>query len=394
MRARPRARARGRCPAASRGSRSSASIPLYVSYVTACGTFLSFQWDQLLVESLFLALWLPADRPAPWVHLAFRVLLVKLYFESGVAKWQSPLHDWQDGSAMSFYYETAPIPTALARWAHRLPAAWHHFESWFTLAFELAVPWLAFGPRRARLVAFFVLTFFQWVNTLTANYGFFTYLAAALGVFLLVDADIPRRFRPQARPSGSQVPGLVLVAVTAGIGLWTGLAQFAGAPMPAAVERALHRVPIANVYHLFGHITRKRIEPDFQVLHEGRWESQVFRWKPGPIDGAPPVRGTAPAARGLPPVVLRARLPPGHAALRRDVAVAAVPRSRCRRLPVRRRARAGARRRADGVLALPLHVEVGGARRRGRDVVVARAGGRDELAPLHEGAVTRSGLRR
>ena len=35
------------------------SIPLYVSYVTACGTFLSFQWDQLLVESLFLALWLP-----------------------------------------------------------------------------------------------------------------------------------------------------------------------------------------------------------------------------------------------------------------------------------------------------------------------------------------------
>src|SRR5262249_17258538 len=55
-----------------------------------------------------------------------------------------------------------------------------------------------------------------------------------------------------------------------------------------ALESALLRVPIANVYHLFGHITRERIEPDFQVLHGGSWESQVFRWKPGPLDRPPP----------------------------------------------------------------------------------------------------------
>jgi hypothetical protein len=229
------------------------SIPLYQSYVSACGPFLAFQWDQLLLESLFVALWLPTDARAPWVHLAFRLLLVKLYFESGVAKWQSHLHDWQDGSAMASYYETAPIPTALAWWMHRLPDAWHRFESWFTLFFELCVPWLALGPRRLRLVAFFVLTSFQVLNTLTANYGFFTYLAAALGVFLLADRDL-RRDAPDA-PEAAAAPGILLVALGVGLGAWSGLARFADVPMPAAVAR----VPVANVYHLFGHITRERI---------------------------------------------------------------------------------------------------------------------------------------
>ncbi len=119
-------------------------------------------------------------------------MLFKLYFESGVAKWQSDLGDWQDGSAMTYYYETAPLPTWLAFTAHHLPVWWHHFESRATLALELGVPFLIFGPRRARLLAAFVFSFFQICNAATANYGFFCYLAAALNVFLLDDVDVDR----------------------------------------------------------------------------------------------------------------------------------------------------------------------------------------------------------
>jgi hypothetical protein len=60
---------------------------LYVSYATACRTFLSFQWDNLLIECGALAVFLPTDRPARWVHMLFRFLLFKLYWESGIAKW-------------------------------------------------------------------------------------------------------------------------------------------------------------------------------------------------------------------------------------------------------------------------------------------------------------------
>src|SRR4029078_3600298 len=97
------------------------STVLYLSYATVARDFLSFQWDNLLLECGFLATLLPTDRAAPLVHFLFRLVLFKLYFESGIAKWQSDLRDWQDGSAMTYYYETAPLPTALAYYAHHLP---------------------------------------------------------------------------------------------------------------------------------------------------------------------------------------------------------------------------------------------------------------------------------
>ena len=92
----------------------------------------------------------PRDRASPAVHLLFRMVLFKLYFESGLAKWQSPIGDWHDGSAMAFYYETAPLPTWLGFYAHNLPAWWHHVESRAALALELVVPFAIFGPAAGR----------------------------------------------------------------------------------------------------------------------------------------------------------------------------------------------------------------------------------------------------
>lgn len=69
------------------------SLPLYLGYVVAARNFLSFQWDNLLLEAGALAVFLPAARRAHWVHVLLRLLLFKLYFESGIAKYQSHLHD-------------------------------------------------------------------------------------------------------------------------------------------------------------------------------------------------------------------------------------------------------------------------------------------------------------
>ncbi|MFO0658798.1 MAG: lipase maturation factor family protein [Polyangiaceae bacterium] len=87
---------------------------LYLSYATAGRVFFGFQWDNLLVECTVIAALTPRRARSTWAIWAIRLLLFKLYFESGIAKAQSYLHDWQDGSAMTFYYETAPIPTRLA----------------------------------------------------------------------------------------------------------------------------------------------------------------------------------------------------------------------------------------------------------------------------------------
>ena len=296
-------------------------VVLYLGYATACRSFLTFQWDNLLLEAATLAVFLPAKRPAPLAHFLFRALLFKLYFESGLAKWQSPLGDWRDGSAMTYYFQTAPLPTRLAWYAHHLPVGWHHFESRATLVLELLVPFAIFGPRRARLTAAALFTGFQVVNAATANYGFFCHLSVCLHVFLLDDGDVARargwlrarlptlrvpatlaafaRWRARARwptlpARARRVLGWTGVATWLGLSLLEALFNF-GSPEPWAeplinVLEVSQTYRLVNAYHLFAAVTRERIEPEFQVQTAGSeaWTPLVFKYKPGPVDRPPP----------------------------------------------------------------------------------------------------------
>lgn len=315
------------------------STALYLSFATVGRDFLSFQWDNLLLECGLLAAFLRLDAPSPLLHFLFRALLFKLYFESGIAKWQSPIGDWHDGSAMTFYYETAPLPTWLAFRAHHLPVWWHHFESRATLVLELAVPFAIFGPRRARLFAATAFTLFQIGNAATANYGFFCYLAIALHVFLLDDVDLQRLAERLGRlaartPARLKAAGASLAALAGraravlsrvrlpragplapGVGVWAarlgaGLylatslasahAHFGSGTTPGLLAPLLeldHRLRLVNSYHLFASITRERVEPELQTLEDPAqldaaeapgWTAHHLRYKPGDPGRAPP----------------------------------------------------------------------------------------------------------
>ncbi len=288
-------------------------IPLYLAYATAGRTFFGFQWDSMLLECLLLATLLPRHRAAPLAHALFRVLLVKLYAESAVAKAQSHLGDWWDGSAMTHYYESAPIPGPLAWTLHQLPAWWHALEGWAVLALEAISPLAAFGPRSARLVALGALGAFQLVNLATANYGFFVYLSLALHVFWLDDADLARAWvflrrrarrafglsaAPEAKPSEPHrlprrdrlAPAARALGVGVGV-LWlvvsgvVGLEHFAGwrglGQLASPVTGPLAPLRLANNYHLFGHITNPRIEPALELAVAETFDEQPFRHKPG-----------------------------------------------------------------------------------------------------------------
>jgi hypothetical protein len=283
---------------------AAAQVALYLSFATAARTFLSFQWDNLILECSFFAILLPRDRRSPWVHTLFRLILLKLYWESGIAKWQSHLHDWQDGSAMTYYYETAPLPTALAWVMHHAPVWWHHVESWATLAFELGVPFGIFvGFRRVRLGCAAILTVFQIINAATANYGFFCYLAAALHVFLLDDTDVARviawlrarlRLRLRVPASIPEAPNrrpyrwavrIILTVFVLVSGL-DALISFVDSDRVFAVVLPARRVwapfRVINTYHLFAHITRARIEVELQTTDDGSsWDTHDLRHKPG-----------------------------------------------------------------------------------------------------------------
>jgi uncharacterized membrane protein YphA (DoxX/SURF4 family) len=329
-------------------------VVLYLGYATACRNFLGFQWDNLLLECSLLAAFTATSTSTPsstsWsraisplVHVLFRLLVFKLYFESGLAKWQSPIHDWRDGTAMTFYYETAPLPTALGWYAHHLPRAWHLLESRAVLAIELVAPLAIFGPRPARLTAAALFTVFQGANAATANYGFFCFLAVALHVFLLDDRDLgaltararrlvarlapgsPRARMANARPGAAVQPpstearapsvsASATVAVPVAVVshptwrrtlAWAGAAAWVAASLaegafafgdlgPGAVSSLIpvleltQTFRVVNAYHLFASVTRQRIEPEIQTEDDGRWSSHDLRYKPGDLRRRPP----------------------------------------------------------------------------------------------------------
>jgi hypothetical protein len=157
----------------------------------------------------------------------------------------------------------------------------------------------------ARLAAFAAFTAFQIVNTATANYGFFTYLSLVLHVFLLSDADVLRvrgwlrhtlRLPPPATlprvPRPSRIPRMLPAAL---LGLWLAASLVAAvsafsraAPAFDELQALYAPLRVANVYHLFGHITRERIEPQFQTRVADDWTEHDMRYKPGAVNRRPP----------------------------------------------------------------------------------------------------------
>ena len=280
---------------------------LFLSYVTVGRDFFWFQWDSLLLESSALALLLPvspAARPHPWVVFLFRWLAFRLLFESGIAKVQQGAESWYQLTAMAWYYETAPLPSLGGWLAHQLPLWAHRWTTALTLFGELLGPLLIWGSRPFRRVAFILIVGFQVGIEVTANYGYFNVLSAAVALFLLDARDLRRLPRwlvgsTAPLPPGAPAPRRPLVASAAAIifvlTLVEMLVLLAGAgvqqsPPLVALRGATQPFRFANKYHLFAQIDPRRIEPEIEWTADGeQWRAYQFRYKPGPLDRRPPI---------------------------------------------------------------------------------------------------------
>ena len=266
---------------------------LYLSFAAIGQEFFSFQWDSLLLETGFLAIFLANNRWIPWL---FRWLGFRLMFLSGAVKLLSGDANWRNLSALRFHWHTQPLPTALAWYADKLPSSFSASATAATLAIELVVPFCVFLPRRIRMLGAWILTGLQLLIILTGNYTFFNLLAMALLLFWFDDRAL-RRFVPGAAgpltlASTARivwVPRLVS-AVVLFLGLSHLIQTFSG-KAPGFLGSALRYtapLQIVNTYGLFAVMTTERKEIVLEGSADGEhWTPYEFRYKPGALNQAP-----------------------------------------------------------------------------------------------------------
>src|SRR3989442_9633155 len=108
---------------------------------------MSFQWDILLLEAGFLAIFLGDSPVITWL---FRWLLFRLMLESGAVKLMSGDPAWRSLTALQYHYWTQPLATPLAWYMHQLPGWFQQSSTVGMFAIELGAPLLIFTPRRLR----------------------------------------------------------------------------------------------------------------------------------------------------------------------------------------------------------------------------------------------------
>lgn len=302
-----------------------AAWALYLSLTVVGQDFLAYQWDSLLLEAGFLALFVvPAGSAAGGRGGFFRAprpgratawlgawLLLRLILESGLAKLAGGDPVWVDATALVHHFETQPIPNPVAWVAHQLPRWVHRVGTACALLVELPVPLLLLLPRRPRHLAAGLVVLLQGVIFLTGNYGFFNLLTVAVA-FLAVDDRLWRylleRLRPgrwileRLRTSGRARGRLRrwLMVPYAALAVAVGGAQLARTASPAALPgvlagpldaaaAAVAPLRLVNGYGLFADMTTARPE----IVIEGRrgdgpWRPYDFRYRPDDPTEAPP----------------------------------------------------------------------------------------------------------
>jgi uncharacterized membrane protein YphA (DoxX/SURF4 family) len=272
--------------------------------------------------------------------LLLRLLWFSIYFDSGFAKYFGGDPSWRNLTAMDEYYQNGPLPTWLGWYMQQLPHRFHAATALVTLVVELLIVWMVWLPRRFRIICFCIVTSLQIGITVTANYAFLNYLVLSLGILLLDDRwlvkFLPARWTepvrenlkepaptrkeelveldlhstsPEAPSSEESSPSpdsentspiawtLQLREIAFGAGLWVSafflawilyadvffiLAEvFRGIPLPEEPIALLEPFRVANHYGLFGRMTWKRYEIEFQGSNDGvNWTPYPFRNKP------------------------------------------------------------------------------------------------------------------
>jgi lipase maturation factor 1 len=258
-------------------------LVLWLSLCAVGQDFLSYQWDVLLLEAGFLAIFADDSPVRIWL---FRWLIFRLMFFSGIGKLLSGDPTWRSLTALHYHYQTQPLPMPPAWLMNQLPLSFQKVSTAFVLVAEIVAPLLFFVPGRVRRIGAWTTVILQLLILSTGNYTFFNFLTIALCLFLFIEPKHQQHRGPHRVVSG---------ALTGFIGVTTGLLflELFSVGLPPGGNAILHFVAplrIVNHYGLFTVMTTERPEIIVEGSNDGtNWRAYEFPYKPGNVMRAPPV---------------------------------------------------------------------------------------------------------
>jgi len=271
---------------------------LYLSLFYAGQTFMNFQWDFLLIEAGFLAIFLTPDSRV--VIFLYRWLLFRLRFLSGLSKIISNDPGWAGLSALVYYFETQPLPHIGGWYAHQLPEWILILATAATLLIELVVPFMMFMSRKHRFIAAWLTLALQALIIMTSNHNWFNILTIILCLFLFDDKAI-RKVLPASvsdwlleQKQVATAPAYLkmasylfatIIMITSSIHIWEMATGRTVGGKPGDVLAYIQRWSLANRYHVFPTVNQQRVELIIEGTADGQtWLPYKFKYKPGELN--------------------------------------------------------------------------------------------------------------
>lgn len=279
---------------------------LYLSLFHAGQTFLMFQWDTLLLEAGFLAMFLSGG-PSHLLIFLFHWLLFRLRFMSGVSKLSSDDPSWSSLTTLNYYFETQPLAHAGAWYFHQLPE-WMLQGGVLLIFFsELIVPFFIFLSRKFRLFAAAFTIVIQLLIIASSNHNWINLLTIVLCLFLL-DDNILRKILPrpvqalialrsevkdqQKKTAKRRYPQLLLamLIIISSASSFTAMLTNGSIAGSLASSTVLVRLwGLGHMFHIFPTMQTQRHELQIEGSYDAKeWKAYVFKYKPGPLERKPP----------------------------------------------------------------------------------------------------------
>ncbi|KAF2070087.1 hypothetical protein CYY_008596 [Polysphondylium violaceum] len=298
----------------------------YLSFKNVGEDFFQLQFDNLLLETGFIALLLPPFKVIPFlpglefgqvyhrsIWYLFHFFNIRLLVASGICKLSSGDVNWLNGKALDYHWWTQPMPLSTSYYFQKLPTMLKFVGCISHFLIEIICPILLMIPLFKSINSIALLTL-QIMIMVSGNYGTFNLVSLLLGFSFFSDNDLPvvvvETIRDLVHISNYTIElplfsnlqswlnvymaliGVAIVSFTVMMSFIPFSQVFRGIMLPPLslykVYMYIEPFGLLNYYGLFAVMTTSRKEIIFQGSIDGvEWKEYEFKYKIGDINHIP-----------------------------------------------------------------------------------------------------------